>query len=257
MNCKEICEIIEKSFPLSYAEGYDNVGLLLGREYKEIKSILIALEVTEKVINEAIENNVDMIISHHPLIFKPLKNITDSSYIGSLALKLLEHKICLYASHTNFDSANNGMNDILCKKIGLTNAESLEDIGEYSIGRIGYLKEDMNFKEFCFLLKEKFSIENIIVSGDLDRTIKKVAVLGGSGADYLPLALKKGCDCLVTGDIKHHSALDYSHMGLNIIDLTHFNSEIIFKEGFKEFLEKEVEVNIILSKVETNPLNII
>lgn len=257
MNCKELFSLIEKKFPLSYAEDYDNVGLLIGDEEKEAKKVLVALEITEKVIDEAIENKVDTIITHHPLIFKPLRKITKSNYIGNLVLKLIENKINLYSSHTNFDSARNGMNDILCEKIGLNNIEDLEERLEYGVGRIGTLSETLSFEEFCFDIKKKFNLKNIIVSGDLKKPIKKVAVLGGSGADYLSLALEKGCDCLITGDVKHHSALDYSNMGINIIDLTHFDSEIIFKESFKAYLEKEVDLDIVLSSVESNPLMII
>ncbi|KMT21668.1 Nif3-like dinuclear metal center hexameric protein [Clostridium cylindrosporum] len=364
MICKDLCNLIEKKFPLNLAEDYDNVGMLLGRKDKDIKKVLVALEVTEKVIDEAIDNEIDLIITHHPLIFKPLKKITDSSYIENMILKLIENKIGLYSLHTNFDTASGGMNDILCDKLGLVDTGLLcknkflnlykvvvyvpkgyEDkvrdkmmnsgaghIGEYShcsfntegigtfkpldgtnpfigeagilerveeikietivpedklnclvsqmisahpyeevaydiyplknkidygIGRSGYLKNKMNFIEFCNFIKEKFKLDNIIVSGDFEKTIRKIAVVGGSGSDLLTAALKSGCDCLVTGDVKHHSALDYSNMGINIIDLTHYGSEIVFKESFKDFLEKETNLNIVLSSEDKNPLKIV
>ena len=257
MKCKDICNIIEKDFPKEYAEGFDNVGLLIGDYNKNINKILISLEITEKVIDEAILNNVDMIISHHPLLFKGLKSITNKSYIGNLVLKLIQNNICVYAAHTNFDSANNGMNDLLCEKIGLLNVEKFDN-EEISIGRIGYLEGEKTFIDFCANLKKNFKLENIIVSGDLNKSIKKVAVVGGSGSDFLNEALKKKCDCLITGDVKHHAALDYSNMGINIVDLTHFASEIIFKESFKNFLSSKLEGIIIeTSKSEENPLKII
>lgn len=257
MKCKDICSIIEIDFPKEYAEGFDNVGLLIGDYNKDINKILISLEITEKVIDEAILNNIDMIVSHHPLIFKGLKNITNNSYIGNLVLKLIKNNICVYAAHTNFDCANNGMNDLLCEKIELLNVEKFSD-EENSIGRIGYLENHKTFIDFCNDLKRKFKMKNIIVSGDLNKNIKKVAVVGGSGTDFLNEALNKNCDCLITGDVKHHAALDYSNMGINIVDLTHFASEIIFKESFKEFLSSKVQDVIIkTSKVEENPLKII
>lgn len=257
MNCKDICEIIETKFPLEYAESYDNVGLLIGDENKDIKKVLISLEVTEKVINEAIDKDVDMIISHHPLIFKPLKKITKSAYIENLVIKLIENKITIYALHTNFDSAKEGMNHILSKKIGLSNVEELEYNLGSSIGKIGYLEKEMSFNNFYDYIKLKFNLERIIVAGNEDKIIRKVAVVGGSGSDYLETALKKKCDCLITGDIKHHMALDYSNMGINIIDITHFDSEVIFKKEFKNYLENKVDINIILSEVESNPLKIV
>lgn len=257
MNCKELCKLIEKSFPLYIAKDYDNVGLLVGRETNDIKKVLVSLEVTEKVIDEAIEKNADIIVSHHPLIFKPLKKITDSSYVSNMVFKLIENKIGLYAAHTNFDGANGGMNDILCEELQLANIEYIEDKGGYGIGRIGVLNEPMNFNDFCLYLKKKFNIESLIVSGDLNKTINKVGVVGGSGSDFLRDCLRSGCDCLVTGDVKHHIALDYSNMGINIVDLTHYASEIIFKEAFKYFLSINTDLEVVLSEVEENPLKII
>lgn len=257
MDCKSICETIEEKFPLEFAESYDNVGLLIGDENREVSKVLVALEVTEKVINEAIETKADLIVTHHPLIFKSIKKITSSGYIENLVLKLIENKIALYSAHTNFDNSNGGMNDILARKLGLINIKGLEEGLNYASGRIGELTKEMNFGEFCIYIKEKFELKNIIVSGDLERKINKVAVVGGSGSDYLKASIKKNCDCLITGDIKHHTALDYSNMGINIIDITHFESEIIFKEEMKTFLEKRLDTNILLSEVETNPLKII
>lgn len=257
MKCRVICTLIEKKFPLEYAEDYDNVGLLIGDENKEVERILISLEITEKVINEAIEKNVDMIISHHPLIFKPLKKITNSGYVENQVIKLIENKINLYALHTNFDAAKDGMNSILCEKLKLENIEELQDNLETSIGKIGYLPNEVDFKTFYNNIKLIFNIKNVIVSGDDNKVIKKVAVVGGSGSGYLNDALKKNCDCLLTGDVKHHTALDYSNMGINIIDLTHYDSEIVFKEEFKNYLKRELDINIVLSEVETNPLKIV
>lgn len=257
MNCRELCYLIEKSFPLNFAEDYDNVGLLIGKENSNVGKALVSLEVTNKVIDEAIEKKVDIIISHHPLIFKPLKKITDSSYTSSMVLKLIENKIALYAAHTNFDAANGGMNDILCEKLELTSIEYIDNKGEYGIGRTGILKEKLDFKTFCMEIKEKFNLKNIIVSGDFNREIKKIGIVGGSGSDFLKQCLDLGCDCLVTGDVKHHAALDYSNMGINIVDITHYSSEIIFKDAFKDFLGRNTDLEIVLSEVEENPLKII
>ncbi|MEG0372035.1 MAG: Nif3-like dinuclear metal center hexameric protein [Clostridium sp.] len=364
MICSDLCSLIESRFPLQLAEGYDNVGLLLGRSSREIRRVLIALEITPKVISEAINREIDVIISHHPLIFKPLKKITDVSYIDSMVLSLIENNIAVYSSHTNFDIANGGMNDLLCSKIGLSSIENMlickrdkllkvvvfvpkgheeyvksammdsgaghigeyshcsfqiEGIGsfkprdganpyigtkgiveavsevkietivlqedlnrvlsnmihvhpyeevaydiyplentiDYSIGRIGILKEEMKFHDFCNYIKDVFSLKNIIVSGDFTKNIKKVGVVGGSGSDLLDTALKKGCDCLITGDVKHHNALDFSNRGINIIDLTHYGSEIIFKEYFFDFLINNTSLEVFISNQEENPLNII
>ncbi|MEG1416216.1 MAG: Nif3-like dinuclear metal center hexameric protein [Clostridium sp.] len=259
MKCKKLCSIIEGSYPLNLCEDYDNVGLLIGRYDKEISKALISLEVTPRVINEAIENNVDIIIVHHPLIFKPLKKISDRGYIESMVLTLIENKIALYASHTNFDSAKSGMNDILSEKLNLNNVSTLEQKEgiEEGIGRVGTLDRPLAFRDFYISLKSEFNLSGVIVSGDDTKIINKVAVVGGSGADLIRIAMKKGCDCIVTGDVKHHIALDFVNQGMCIVDLTHFGSEIIFKEHFRKFIEENTEIEVILSSSEENPLRIV
>ncbi|MEF9951670.1 MAG: Nif3-like dinuclear metal center hexameric protein [Clostridium sp.] len=259
MKCSKLCSIIEGEYPLQLREDYDNVGLLLGKYESNIEKVLVALEITPKVIDEAINCGVDIIVTHHPLIFKPLKKITDNGYIESMVIKLIENKIALYSSHTNFDSSKNGMNDILADKIGLVNIKCLDSKGDTDegIGRFGSLENSLSFKELYTTIKEKFNLSRIIVSGSDETSINKVAVVGGSGGDLIKLAMKKGCKCIITGDVKHHAALDFSSQGMCIVDLTHYASEIIFKEHFSSFLKKNTDIEVIVSKVEENPLRIV
>ena len=207
MECKKVIEILEKQSPKSYACDWDNVGLLVGREDKEIQKIYIALDATDEAIEEAIANGADMLLTHHPMIFKGMKRVTQEDFIGRRIIRLIQNDMVYYAMHTNFDVM--GMADLAADYLGISDTRVLEitsvsETGEEGIGRYGSLKKEMTVRECCEEVKQAFSLENVKVFGDLERKVKTAAISPGSGRSVISNALQAGVDVLITGDIDHH-----------------------------------------------------
>lgn len=363
---QQIFSSIEKWAPRSLAYDWDPIGLQVGSKTKEAKKVLVTLDITEDVVNEAIEQNVDLIIAHHPLLFKPLNSLDVDSMKGRIVQKLIKHQITAYAAHTNLDIAEGGVNDILCEALDIQNQEILLEttseklykiyvyvplthllevqealgdsgagyIGAYShcqfqtegkgsfkplkdtnpfigtlneithvdevkietiashtqldkvirtiheihpyeepaydifelknigkrfgLGRIGSISEEMTLKHFCEYVKEKLNLSHVRVSGDLQKGIKKIAVLGGSGQKYFDVAKQKGADVYITGDMTFHPAQDAEQMGMNVIDAGHY-IEKIMKQSMQEWLQREFNntLEILVSKINTDPFQLV
>lgn len=243
MHCSEIIRKLEELSPKIYAADWDNVGLIVGRREKEVSTVYVALDATDEVIQKAIECEADMLITHHPLVFSPLKKITADDFIGRRILKLAKHDISYYAMHTNFDVI--GMADAAADLIALSRPDVLDvsyedEIGAEGFGRIGRLPEIMPLVEVCDLVKKVFELENVRVYGDLDATCEVAAIAPGSGKSMLKAAIKKGADVLITGDIDHHEGIDAVAQGLMVIDAGHQGIEKIFVPYMEEFLRREI-----------------
>lgn len=243
MLCSEIMKVIEASYPREAALGFDNVGLLAGRTDKEVGKVYLALDATEKVIDQAIAAGADMLITHHPLIFSPLKKVTDEDFISRRVLKLIANDISYYAMHTNYDIL--GMAQLAEKILGISDTEVLDvtsstEEGEEGIGRIGYLEKEMTLEECAVYVKHKLSLGSVKIFGDMDQKIRCLAVCPGSGKSVIDEALKKGADVLVTGDIGHHEGIDAVERGLSIIDAGHYGTEYIFIEDMKTFFDEKL-----------------
>lgn len=241
MRCKEIMDIIESVYPKGAALGFDNVGLQAGRQDKEVKKVYLALDATKEVISDALWKEADMLITHHPLIFGPLKAVTDEDFVGSRILTMIQNDMCYYAMHTNYDVL--GMAALAGEKFELSGAEVLDETMETGdttegIGRIGELKQAQNLRECCEFVKKRLNLEHVKVFGDLSREVKRLAVSPGSGKSAVIPALRKGADVLVTGDIGHHEGLDALEQGLCVIDAGHYGTEYMFIEDMKRFLQK-------------------
>lgn len=250
MICKEIIEVIENTYPKHAAMGWDNVGLLVGRTEKEVKKIFVALEVTDEVLDQAIESGSDMIVTHHPLIFAPLKKITDEHFIGNRVVKLLQHDISYYAMHTNYDVL--GMADLSERILGLCDTEVFEvtDIeNNQGIGRIGNLENSMTVKECCELVKQRFQLDFVKMFGDQDAVVNRVALVPGSGSKMIDLAIQKKADVLISGDIDHHAGIDAVAQGLIVIDAGHYGLEHIFIQDMTSYLEKHLQ-EVVVEKAE-------
>ena len=253
MECKKVIEILEKQSPKSYACDWDNVGLLVGREDKEIQKIYIALDATDEAIEEAIANGADMLLTHHPMIFKGMKRVTQEDFIGRRIIRLIQNDMVYYAMHTNFDVM--GMADLAADYLGISDTRVLEitsvsETGEEGIGRYGSLKKEMTVRECCEEVKQAFSLENVKVFGDLERKVKTAAISPGSGRSVISNALQAGVDVLITGDIDHHTGIDTVAQGLAIIDAGHYGTEYIFMEDMKERLAKAFpELTVSCAKV--------
>lgn len=242
MICKEVISIIEQTYPKTFALEWDNVGLQVGRNDKEVKKIYIALDATDEVIEDAITQNADLLITHHPMIFTPLRKITTEHFIGNRVVQLLQHDISYYAMHTNYDIL--GMADLAAGIMGISEeSEILEVTSELQnpegIGRVGQLERTMTLASCCQKVKERFGILNVKVFGDLRTTVQRAAIVPGSGKSMIQAALKKGADVLITGDIDHHEGIDGVAQGLCIIDAGHYGIEHIFVEDIQSFLVKQ------------------
>ena len=242
MLCREIMDVIERTYPKHAALEWDNVGLLVGRTEKEVKKIYVALDATDEVIDSVIETGADMLVTHHPLIFSPLKKITDEHFIGNRVVKLLQHDISYYAMHTNYDVL--GMAGLSGEILGLqdmdvfevTDAEKRE-----GIGRIGNLEYEMTVGECCELVKRTFHLSTVKLFGNKDAIVKCAAISPGSGKKMTEIAVEKGADVLITGDIDHHEGIDAVAQGLAVIDAGHYGLAHIFIEDIAKYLEEHVE----------------
>lgn len=244
MQCKEIMDVIEEVYPKEAALGFDNVGLQAGRSDQEVARIYLALDATEEVIRAAKDSGADMLITHHPLIFSPLKSVTDEQFVSRRILELIQSDISYYAMHTNYDVL--GMAELSERILGLSDTQVLDVTGEIGgreegIGRIGSLEKSMTLRECCGYVKERLGLDFVKVSGDLDREVRRLAVSPGSGKSAVAPAIAKGADVLVTGDIGHHDRLDAWEQGLAVIDAGHYGTEYIFIEDMKQFLEKRLD----------------
>ncbi|MDY0405552.1 Nif3-like dinuclear metal center hexameric protein [Virgibacillus sp. 179-BFC.A HS] len=357
----DIFKVMEAWAPKSLAYDWDNVGLQIGSNNRPVKKVMVTLDVLEEVADEAIANHVDLVIAHHPLLFKSLSRIDTEQPKGRTIQKLLAKNISVYAAHTNLDVAAGGVNDMLFEALQLqdkevllpTQAEELyklavyvpishqEDImhawaktdaghiGAYShctfrtqgkgtfkplegtnpyigkqqeisfvdevrmetivkksrladtikamiaahpyeevaydvyplenkgelmgLGRIGTLEKQMNLKELCEFVKTALSVPAVRVTGDLTKSIKKVAVLGGSGEKYFMDAKRKGADAYITGDVTFHAAQDAEQIGLAVIDPGHHVEKIMTVKTQAYLREKFPDLEIITSNVHTEP----
>lgn len=246
MLCNEIMQVIEASYPRDAALDFDNVGLLAGRAEKEVNRVYLALDATDAVIDRAIEAGADMLITHHPLIFSPMKKVTDEDFIGQRIVKLIRNDLCYYAMHTNYDVL--GMADLSEKILEIRQAEVLDETMEDSrgkkqgIGRVGELEKPMTLEECCVFVKHKLKLGSLKVFGDMQKTVRRIAVSPGSGKTAVSAALRKGADVLVTGDIGHHDGIDAVEQGLAVIDAGHYGTEYIFIEDMKRFFERKMPV---------------
>lgn len=241
MKCKEIIETLEKKYAPSFAESWDNVGLLVGDREKEVHKVFLALDVTDESLEEAIKEKADLIITHHPLIFSAMKKITADDFIGRRIIKMIQHDISYYAMHTNFDIL--GMADLSADLLELKDQKVLEvtyQEGERveGLGRVGNFPKKMSLKECADFVKTQFQLPSVTVYGDLEREVQKAAVCTGSGKSLIKEVFMHQADVYVTGDVDYHFAIDAVAQGVCIIDAGHYGTEYIFMDD----MEKELTV---------------
>lgn len=269
-----IAQLVEKIAPKYWAEEWDNVGLLVGSGGKPVQRILLTLDCTLDVVEEARAFDAQLILAHHPIIFKPLKNLRADNGAAQVPLRLLHYDIACYAAHTNLDQSHISSSKVLADLLGLAKVELLEGIYDASreegqergYGVCGYLQEseklEVVWKNFLDKLKESqvyaqdYELTGVRLAGDLDRKIRKIAIVNGSGGRFVPKALFKGADFLITGDVDHHALLDALDGGLAIGDLGHFLSEAPMLQSLYEYLAAEKalqDVEIRVSSVNQPP----
>ncbi|GAA0181953.1 Nif3-like dinuclear metal center hexameric protein [Clostridium sediminicola] len=232
LKVKDITKIMENYAPSKFKEDYDNVGLMVGDKNDKVTGILIALDCTLDVIDEAVKKKCNLIITHHPLLFRKPSTITTDTLLGRKIIELVKNGINLYSSHTNLDSVRDGVNEQVMKILGFESYTTMDlancrDNGDSvtGIGRIAKLQSPMIFGELIHKVKESLELLMVRVAGSEERVINKVAVVNGSGQDYFALSKKMGADCIITGDTTYHYVSDFNEENLCIIDAGHFNTE--------------------------------
>lgn len=226
---------LEDKFPIDLQENWDNSGLQIGNKKDELKNIMICLDLEDEAVDKAIEKGCNLIITHHPYLFNPIKTIDFEDSFNERLKKVIKNDITVYSMHTNLDKAKDGVNDNLCKVLGFTNKTVLDD--ESNFGLISEI-EEISAEKLSQLIKQKLKAKCIITYGDLKKKIKRVSYVGGSGSDFFDVALKKGVDYFLTSDVKYHQGMDYSNRGLFIADCGHYISENHIIYHLKDIVEK-------------------
>lgn len=226
---KDILEYLGTVAPEYMKEEWDNVGLLCGQREKEVKRVLVALDPFEHVCREAVDMGAELLVTHHPIIFTPLSAITDTTSVGRSLLLLAGHGISAINAHTNLDLAPGGINDVLAEALGLRNVEIIAPTGKtadgapYGLLRCGEV-EKTGLDAFLAHVKARLGTP-VLRFADGGKPVSRVAVGGGSCADFLEQAAEAGCDTFVTADVKYNRFWDARELGLNIIDAGHFYTE--------------------------------
>lgn len=242
MKIKDIIKFLEERFPLSLQEDWDNSGLQIGNIENDLTNIMISLDLDEQTIQKAKEKSCNLIINHHPFLFSSIKSIDLNEENGKIIKELIKNDITVFAMHTNLDIGKGGVNDNLAKLLELRDISNLDTNNENPMARFGYTDEITAY-DFSKFVKEKLNCKGLILYGDKDKKIEKVALCGGAGSDFINDAIKKGCDLIVTSDVKYHEAIDNCKK-INIVDPGHFASENHIIYMIKDLLEKNFATGI-------------
>lgn len=246
----EIISKIEEFAPHEIAYDWDNTGFITGDKNKDVKKVFITLDVVKETVEEAIKYGADMIISHHPIMFRGIKTVDYNSQQGYILKELIKNDIALYAAHTSMDCASGGINDVLAQKLGIFDTEVIEKSNMYKecgLGRIGKLKNKTTLKEYAGFVKQELSTPFVRVCGDCNKKIETVGVGGGACDDLIEKAREMGADLFVTADMKYHTALDSVESGICVIDAGHYPTEVFVCDIFKN-LFSDIDVEIEVSK---------
>lgn len=249
MKLSDFTASMERIAPRDLALEFDNPGLLIEPDHEEIVNVLVALDCTKAVAEEAIIWGADLVLTHHPLFFHPVKHMAYSDPSTVAACMLLRNGIGLFAAHTNLDAARGGVNDTLCEMFGIRDAIPFDE----GVGRVGTLKTPESLSSFAkraeTLLKTRVSL-----TGDLEGMVTRVAVMGGSGGDSITLAKAQGADVLLTGEVKHSDAIDAQTLGMSLIVAGHYESETVVLEPLIKRLQNDCfGVQYHLSRADGSP----
>jgi len=256
---RDLMKFFNEWAPEIIAEEYDNVGLQIGDRNLLISNVIISLDVTFDVVKEAISKHANLIITHHPLIFKPLKSITNGTYVERLVEELIRNRVALYAMHTNLDSVIGGINYRLGDILGLEEISFLsQNENGFGMGVIGRLSIPMDFKDFLAAVKSKLEIPVLRIVGDLNTKVQTIAICGGAGGMLLEDAIKKDADVFITSDIKYHTF--YDALGsIALVDAGHFETEFPIVETIHNNLstwlkDKNENIDVFISGACKNPI---
>ena len=265
MKVKDILGALEEFAPLALQDGYDNAGLQIGlAEDADATGALLCLDVTEDVVDEAVCKGCNLIVSHHPLLFRALKSITVDDYVGRTVMKAVKSGVAVYAAHTNLDSAMDGVNWKIAEKLGLKDLEWLSPKGEYKRGYeivsageglVGVLPKAMKKKLFFEYVKEAFGLKSLRVNDSEKENIKRVALCGGAGAFLIQKAVAKGADAFVTGEIGYHRFFGLES-DIVLMEMGHYESERYTVEVLRDILRNaDPLLPIYDTELKINPIN--
>lgn len=251
MTVHEFCEMMECIAPRALAMEGDRIGLLIGTDRKEIRKVLVALDLTVDVAKEAIQGGFDLVLTHHPIFFDPVSFIDPDRFETAAAYRLIRNGIGHFAAHTNLDAAEGGVNDALAERLGLSDVRPLPPD---RLGRIGELEHEMPFSEFITRCERALDTKARIV-GYPDRLIRTVACIGGAGGDDVEAVHLAGCDAYVTGEMKHHQALEAAYLGLSCCVLGHYETEIVVLKPLIDRLQHvKNDVQYVLTQTGRAPM---
>lgn len=247
MTLKELYDYLEEKMPLSLREEWDNDGMMCCPDTKaEVKRVLVSLDVTEEIVDYAIDRGFDLIISHHPLIFKPVSSVTDSGNVSRKIIKLIESGVSVFSFHSRADKVVGGVNDILCDLLGIFNAESF---GEGGLGRVGEIDEEIALEDFVYRVKQTLGSDMVRYSDGLN-PVRRVALVGGDGKDFVKSAIDAGADTYLSGRISYNMMVEAAEMGINLVEAGHYFTEQPVTDFFQELLidfDPEMYVEIAVS----------
>ena len=251
MKLHQFCEMMESVAPKELALSFDNVGLLIGPDHDEINKVLIALDLTVPVAQEAIDGGYDLVLTHHPIFWDPIKSVSPDAYETAAAYLLIRHGVGHFAAHTNLDACIGGVNDVLA---GLLSLENVRPLPPENLGRIGMLSSPAPFGSFAAICETKLGVRGRFV-GDPDRIIHTVAVIGGSGGGDIAFVHDAACDAFVTGEMKHSQALLAEHLGLCCCVMGHYETEFpVLKPLISRLQRDENDVQYDLTHTGCAPL---
>lgn len=256
MRISDITSAIERIAPLDFQESYDNAGIQVGISDEDVYGVLVCLDVTEAVVDEAIERGCNLIVSHHPLIFSPLKHLTSATYQERCVIKALMNGISIYSAHTNLDNAPGGVNYKIAELIGLKDVEWIEPMkgAEAGSGLIGTLACPEDSASFVNRIKGIFGVESLSHTRFLPgRKLYRVALCGGAGSFLMSAAAAKGADCFITGEMSYHHYFDSD--GMLLIAMGHYQSEQFTCELLRDIMVSEYpELRVEITRINTNPI---
>ena len=249
---------LERFAPLPLQKSWDNAGLQVGLTETEVSGALLCLDVNERIVDEAVRKGCNLIVSHHPLLFRGLKTISDLTDVQRTVMKVIENHLCVVSMHTNMDNAKGGVNFRIAEKLGLSDIEFFAskqvDGIEAGSGVTGLLTDPMAADDFVLAVKKAFGVECAMCNELLRRPVRKVAICGGAGDFLLDEALKAGADAFITGEMHYHQYFGYEQK-IQICVIGHYQSEQFTAEVFEEIIRENCpEVKTYISETNTNPI---
>ena len=253
MTVKELYEKLEERIPASLSEEWDNDGLMCSADSSaEVKKALLTLDVTEEIVDFAIERSYDLIISHHPLIFRPVSHICEDNHVARKIIKLINNGISVFSFHTRLDKVLGGVNDILASRLGLCDVEKF---GEGELGRVGNLPREMELDEFIDLVKSGLGIDSLRLANGYN-VVKRVALVGGDGKDFVNDAIKSGADTYLSGRISYNLMEEASELGINLIEAGHYHTEVPVLQFLAELLNT-YDISLTVDFADSNMIEIV